>query len=77
MKTLSYLSKLNTNLRVCKVSSGTAAFDWEVPQEWHFDEAYIADMSGNKIVSTENSNLHIVGYSTPVNTVLSKDELQR
>jgi aminopeptidase-like protein len=75
VKTLTYLSKLNTNLNVCKVPSGTTAFDWEVPQEWHLDEAYIANMYGDKVISIETSNLHIVGYSTPVNTILSKDEL--
>jgi aminopeptidase-like protein len=75
IKTLSYLSNLNPNLRVNKVSSGTTAFDWKVPQEWRLDDAYIADVDGKKLISIENSNLHIVGYSTPVNTILSKDEL--
>jgi aminopeptidase-like protein len=57
------------------VSSGTEAFDWTIPKEWQLIDAYVADSDGKKIIALENSNLHVVGYSTPINALMSKEEL--
>ena len=75
VKTLRYLSRLNPELRILSVPSGSEVFDWTIPQEWQLNDAYIADANGTKIVSIENSNLHVVGYSSPINAVVSKDAL--
>lgn len=63
-------------LRVHAVPSGTAAFDWTVPDEWNIRGARLIGPDGNIIVDFNNSNLHVVGYSKPVNRRLSLDELQ-
>lgn len=52
-------------LKIHEVPSGTAVFDWEVPREWHLQEACIKDADGNKIVDVKQSNLHVINYSAP------------
>lgn len=61
---------------ICEVSSGTKVFDWTVPKEWNIDEAYILTPSGDKICDFSTNNLHVVGYSTPINKILNLSELQ-
>ena len=73
--TLNYLQRLLPALNVYEVSSGTRAFDWEVPREWVIRDAYIADVEGNRLVDFKTNNLHLVGYSTSVDAVFSRAEL--
>ncbi len=61
---------------IVEVPSGTAAFDWIIPKEWNITDAYVLDESGKKIVDFQKSNLHVVGYSVPVNKTVSLSELQ-
>ena len=55
--------------------SKTKVFDWKVPLEWNVKDAYILDKNNKKIVDFKNNNLHLVGYSIPVNKFFSKKEL--
>lgn len=64
-------------MELFEVPSGTKAFDWDVPKEWDVKDAYIIDPDGNKICDFSKNNLHLVGYSTPVDTQISLDELQK
>ena len=73
--TLGYLQQLLPSLKIFEIPSGTRAFDWEVPREWMIRDAYIADVEGNRLVDFKTNNLHVVGYSMPVDAVLSKGEL--
>lgn len=63
-------------LQVFVVPSGTKAFDWIVPREWKIREAYIEDEAGNHIIDMKDNNLHVLGYSTPVDKWVSLDELK-
>jgi aminopeptidase-like protein len=58
-----------------EVPSGTPALDWDIPPEWNIRAARIETLDGRVIVDFANSNLHVVGYSTPVDRKISRDEL--
>lgn len=75
-KTLELLNEYYP-LNIHEVPTGTKVFDWTVPKEWNIKEAYIKDEYGNKIVDYNDNNLHVVGYSTPVDKVVELDELQK
>ena len=76
-ETLEYIRKLLPSLVIHEVPSGTIVFDWTVPDEWTIRDAYIADEAGNRVVDFQKHNLHLVGYSEPVNVWLNRDELDK
>lgn len=75
-QSLAILQKHVPDMRAVEVPTGTKCFDWEVPKEWNIKDAYIITPNGNKICDFKKSNLHVVGYSTPINQVITLDELQ-
>lgn len=75
-ETLRHVQEHLPDLVIHSVPSGTEAFDWVVPNEWEITEAFIENSSGERVVDFANNNLHVVGYSMPVDVVLSLDDLQ-
>ncbi len=63
-------------IKIHEVPTGTKVFDWTVPKEWNIKDAYVMDENGNKIIDFKKNNLHVVGYSVPVNKTVSLSELQ-
>ena len=64
-------------MTIHEVPSGTKAFDWIVPNEWRIEEAFFEDAEGNVIADFKQNNLHVVGYSTPLDEWVSLDELDK
>lgn len=58
-----------------EIASGTAVFDWTVPEEWNIVDAYIDGPDGARLVDFKDNNLHVVNYSTAVNMELELSEL--
>ncbi len=63
-------------ITIHEVPSGTQAFDWTVPKEWNIKDAWVADEKGNKIIEFKKNNLHVVGYSVPVDKKVTLKELE-
>lgn len=63
------------NINIGEIPTGTKCYGWEVPKEWNIRDAYIANEYGDRIVDFKKNNLHLMGYSTPVNKVMTLDEL--
>lgn len=64
-------------LIISNIPSGTAVFDWTVPKEWVIREAYIEDENGNHIIDMKENNLHVLGYSAPVDKWVTLEELKQ
>ena len=74
-QTLQYIKNIVPELEVNEVPSGAKCFDWKIPQEWNCNDGYIIDPDGNKICDFKTNNLHIVGYSTPIDSEIELEEL--
>ena len=75
-KTLRIIQRELPGLQIHEVPSGTQCFDWTVPKEWNILDAYIIDPEGKKIVDFQENNLHVVGYSFPVDKIMPLSELK-
>ena len=64
-------------LNIYEIPTGTEVFDWTIPEEWNIRDAYILDEDDNKIVDFKQNNLHVVGYSEPMDAVIPLAELQK
>jgi len=76
-ETLSYIKRQIPELAIHSIPSGTKVFDWEIPDEWIIRSAYIKDKSGKKIIDMMENNLHIVGYSEPIDEWMSLEKLNK
>ena len=76
-QTLGILKRELPDLTLHEVPSGTKVFDWTVPQEWKVRQAYIEDEAGNRVVDYEQLNLHVMGYSEPVDRWVDLEELKQ
>jgi aminopeptidase-like protein len=63
-------------LELVETPAGTPIFDWVAPREWTLRGAWIEGPGGERIVDVADSPLHVLGYSTPVDAVLSLEELR-
>jgi len=75
-ETLRLINSHLIDMKIIEIPSGTKCFDWDVPDEWNITDGYILDPDNKKIVDFQESNLHVVSYSEPVNQELSLEELQ-
>jgi len=71
------LAQDGMELALHEVPSGTQVFDWTVPKEWIIREAYIEDADGNRVIDMSENNLHVMGYSTPVDMWVDLEELKK
>ncbi len=75
-QTLGYLAELLPGLETHELPTGTKVLDWIVPDEWNIRRARIEELDGPVAVDFADSNLHVVGYSTPIDAIVSRAELE-
>lgn len=75
-RTLEYLKDRIPDLDIHEVPTGTQALDWAVPDEWNIKEAWVEDAAGHRIIDIADNNLHVVGYSEPIDRWVNRGELE-
>ena len=74
--TFKILQDIVPEITIHEVPTGTKAFDWTVPKEWKIRDGWIKNSKDEKIIDFRKLNLHIMGYSIPVNKKVSLKELK-
>ena len=75
-QSLEIVKKHIPELSLKEVPTGTKCFDWQVPKEWNISDAYIIAPNGRKLCDYKKNDLHVVGYSVPVNKTLPLSKLE-
>lgn len=63
-------------LTIREVPTGTRVLDWEIPREWNVRDACVSNAAGERVIDFRRSNLHLLGYSTPVRRRMTLAELK-
>lgn len=74
-ESLNILKDIVPDIQTHEVPSGTEVFDWTVPKEWNIYDACIETLDGRRVIDFKECNLHILGYSTPIDQIISCEEL--
>ena len=72
---LKIFSNLHKEFKNIIFKTGESVFDWQIPKEWWIRDAYIEHESGQRFSEFKKNNLHLVGYSIPINKIITKNEL--
>ncbi len=64
-------------IETMEVPTGYKCYDWEVPREWKFNDAYVIDPDGNKIFDAKKNNLRLVNYSVPFSGEMELEEFKK
>jgi aminopeptidase-like protein len=62
-------------LSITEVPTGTRVFDWTVPKEWNIRGGYLDGPDGGRIVDFRDHSLHVLNYSVPVDSQVSREAL--
>jgi len=74
-KSLKIIKEIIPKIKIIEYKSGSKVFDWKIPPEWNIKDAYVTDNNDKKIIDFKDNNLHLLGYSTPINKIINKNEL--
>ncbi len=75
-KTLNFLKKKITKLKIKNFKSGKLVYGWKIPKQWHLKEAYILE-NNKKILDFKTNNLHVLNFSQPIQKKLTFKQLSK
>ena len=76
-QTIKYIKEnINSRFILKKAKSGKKVFSWNVPKEWEIETAILKDESGNIICDFQRNNLEVLGYSSPIDKILTYKQLK-
>ena len=64
-------------IKILNFNSGKKVFDWQIPKVWNLKEAWVKNKNNKKIIDFRSNNLHIVGYSEPIDLILDLNDLKK
>ncbi len=70
-----YIADTDYRLNIMEIPTGTQVYDWTIPKEWVIRDAYIEDESGHHIIDFRDNNLHVLGYSAPMDQWMDLSEM--
>lgn len=73
--TLRYVGR-HIPLTITEVPSGTEVLDWTVPPEWNVRGARLRTRDGRTLIDFADHSLHLLNYSTPVDRIVPRAELE-
>lgn len=74
--TLKYLHGINSEIQQHSFETGEQVFDWEIPREWRITEAWIEHIeTGERYAVYRSCNLHVIGYSNPIDEKMDRSDL--
>jgi aminopeptidase-like protein len=76
-ESLRLLQQLTPDMTIGEIPTGTRCFDWEIPDEWNIRGAHLEGPDGRRVLDFRDNNLHVVGYSEPMDRELDLEELQQ
>tara|TARA_Y100001968_G_scaffold328607_1_gene376129 strand:- start:8156 stop:9448 length:1293 start_codon:yes stop_codon:yes gene_type:complete len=71
------ISEIHPEFKTISFYTGEKVGDWQIPEEWVINDAYIELENGTRICEFNKCNLYIVGYSIPINVLISFQELKQ
>ncbi len=74
-KSYEIINQIHKEFNYLTFKTGEKVFDWEIPFQWDVEDAYIEHESGKRFCDIRENNLHIIGYSEPVDQILNKNDL--
>ena len=74
-KSFDFFQNYHKEFKRISFKSGEKVFDWIIPNEWIINDGYIEHESGKRFAEFKKNNLHIVGYSIPIELNMDKKSL--
>ncbi len=63
--------------KIVKIQSGKKVYDWKTPKEWELISAELFTEKDKLILSTKDTNLHVLNFSEPYSGLVSYKELNK
>jgi aminopeptidase-like protein len=74
-RALNRLAQEAPEMAIHHFPSGETCWTWRIPEKWTCHEAYLETLDGRRLIDYAEHPLHVVSYSLPYNSLVSREEL--